>query len=326
VEGVSVEATIRRDAGLRGAARHLDRYAAAFRDYLETPGEAGLARANEIGREALDEGLGVLVMSSVQSEILKAALAAARTEEERVRVSRLAERFAMEALSPFEMAYRGYWEANAALHRLNELLEGQARRIAAALHDEAGQILAGAHFSLAELARTAPEQAGKVGEVRTLLTEAEDRLRNLAHELRPPALNNHGLVPALRFLAESTSKRWGLAVSVRGALDRTLPATVETTLYRIAQEALTNAAKHARASSVNVTVRRTAASVVCSVSDNGVGFASMNGAGSEMSNGLGLLQIKEQVAALGGVLRVGPNRPQGAELTVEIPLDRSRRR
>jgi signal transduction histidine kinase len=128
---------------------------------------------------------------------------------------------------------------------------------------------------------------------------------------------------ALRFLAASTSKRWGLSVSVEGEIG-TVPATVETTIYRIVQEALTNVGKHAQATSAHVRVRQGARGITCVIFDDGVGFGGTNARGS--AAGLGMVQIREQAAALGGLVRLGTNAPHGAELTVEIPLGRTRSR
>jgi signal transduction histidine kinase len=314
-----VEATTRTETSVAVERSDLaGRYAAALEAYLTRPDEIGLVQAHDLGREALDQGLGVLVMIAVHSDALARLINRPRTTRERGRVWEAAERFAVEAFSPFEMAHRGYWEANAALHRLNELLEGQARRIAGALHDEAGQLLAAVHFALAELSRdAAPEHAAEIRSVRDLLDQTEERLRGLAHELRPPVLSQQGLMPALRFLAESVSKRWGLSVTVDGGIEGAVPATVETTIYRIVQEALANAGKHARAASAQVRVCQTPRAILCVVSDDGVGFAPSPRA---TPAGLGLVQIREQAAALGGSVRLGARSPHGAELVLEIPL------
>jgi len=154
--------------------------------------------------------------------------------------------------------------------------------------------------------------------VQGMLNQVDERLRNLSHELRPPVLEDLGLSPALELLADGVSKRWGLEVTVKAALNHHVPATVETTVYRITQEALTNAAKHARATRAEVDLRQTPHKIVCSVRDDGIGF---DDTARRRRSGLGLVEIKERVAALGGVLRVGPNKDRGTDLTVEIPLE-----
>jgi len=297
-------------------------YAVAFQHYLAEPEEAALSRAHELGRKALTEGLGVLDMATLHSCALAATLKQPLTDCERARVLEALEKFFLETLSPFEMAHRGFWEANVVLHRLNDVLEGQAKRIAAQLHDESAQLLASVHFALADLATQLPaERVSAIHAARDLLTQIEQRLRSLAHELRPPILDDLGLVPALEFLGETVTKRWGLPVTVQVSLDRELPPTVEATLYRIAQEALTNAARHAKATQARVTLQQAAHSIACSICDDGIGIDTAAVAPGKGRRGLGLLEISERVVALGGALQLGAHAPQGTELRVEIPLE-----
>ena len=96
----------------------------------------------------------------------------------------------------------------------------------------------------------------------------------LSHELRPTVLGDLGLTPALEFLAERVSKRTKQRITVEGFKGERLPVSIETALYRIVQEALNNATKHARATRVTIRLRRTENAVICSVLDSGVGFDS----------------------------------------------------
>lgn len=303
-----------------------ERYAIAIQEYLSEPEELALARAYELGRTAFAGGLGVLEMAIVHSRAVSAVLTRQLEDDDRIRMLEALEKVFVETLSAFEMAHRGFRDANAVLHRLNEMLEGQAKRIAYALHDEAAQLLASVHLGLADVANKVPEDtAREILSVRGLLDQIEERLRQLAHELRPPILDDLGLVSALEFLADGVSKRWGFPVTVQASIPARLPATVETTLYRITQEALTNAAKHAKASRVEVQVCEAAHRLVCSIRDDGIGF-DVTAPTFKRSAGLGLMGINERVAALGGILLVGPNRRdgRGTDLTVEIPLENQR--
>ena len=205
---------------------------------------------------------------------------------------------------------------------LNDVLEGQAKRIAYTLHSEAGQLLASAHMALAQMAEEQPaELTDQILNVRGLLTNVEERLRHISHELRPPILVDLGLVPALEFLAKSAAKRWGLAVSVEATpLRRTLGTTIETTLYRVAQEGLTNVARHADATHVDIMLRKTSDRVRCSVRDNGIGLRVKHGK-SRRDRGLGLMEIRERIAELGGIVCLSPIDRHGTDLTVEIPLE-----
>ncbi len=297
-------------------------YAVALQHYLAEPEEPGLTRAHELGRKALTEGLGVLDMATLHSCALATTLKQPLAESERTQVLDSLEKFFLETLSAFEMAHRGFWEANVVLRRLNEVLEGQAKRIAAQLHDESAQLLASVHFALAGVASRLPsDHAHEIQAARGLLDQIEQRLRNLAHELRPPILDDLGLVPALEFLADTVSKRWGLPVSVQSSIEPGLSCTVEATLYRITQEALTNAAKHAKATRVEVRLQQRAHSVVCSIRDDGVGVDAATLSPGSGARGIGLFEIEERVAALGGALHVGVNLPHGTDLTVELPLE-----
>src|SRR5262245_66609269 len=165
-------------------------YSVALNAYLADPEEAGLERAYELGRRALADGMGVLEMATVHSRALPATLGPALDESERIKRLDAVERFFVEASSPFEMAFLSFREANVVLHRLNDVLEGQARRIAHALHDEAAQLLASVHLALAEIATRYPDTGKAMHDVRGLLEQIEERLRNLSHELRPPILED----------------------------------------------------------------------------------------------------------------------------------------
>jgi signal transduction histidine kinase len=298
-----------------------NRYITALERYVFDPRELDLAEAHELGREALDEGVGVIAMTAMHFQAIRAILVRPLTDHQRERALEAAEIFAVESMSSFEMAHRGYADANRALQRLNDVLEGQAKRIASALHDEAAQLLASVHFALAELAlKVPPERLAEIDAVRGLLNQVEDRLRNLAHELRPPVLTSLGLTAALRFLTIAAAKRWGLSVTVDGTADRTLPPAIETAIYRVAQEAITNVAKHASATAAHIHLRLDGERIRCSIVDDGVGFAKSD----NVTEGLGLIEIRERVAALGGAVQFGSRMPNGAEVTVEIPLDQRR--
>jgi signal transduction histidine kinase len=298
-----------------------ERYRAALLQYLASPQETALVGGYEFGRRALGEGLGVLEMATIHAQAMAALLNHALTEDERSRLLGAQTTFFVEALSPFEMTHRAFRDANTMLRRLNDMLEGQAKRIAYALHSEAGQLLASLHLAIADAGRDLPpENATHLGKVRTLLIEIEERLRNLSHELRPPVLEDLGLGAALELLADSVGKRFGLPVSVSVSLKGDLPASIENTVYRITQEALTNTAKHAEATRAEVDVRQIDRKIVFSVRDDGIGFDG-TGAFRKQRPGLGLTEIRERVAALGGVVRLGLNNERGTDLTIEIPMD-----
>src|SRR5881296_39166 len=245
----------------------LPQCASAFQEYLAGGGEGVLRRAYELGRQALADGLGVLEMAVLIHRAMLSVGPRGRTPEERARVATAIEEFFLECLSPFEMAHRGVREANSALRRHNEMLEEVAKRIAHSLHDEAGQLLGCVYVALDELAWDLPRGAHheRLQKIRELLGETSEQLRRLSHELRPTILDDLGLLPAIEFLAEGVAKRTGMPISVNGSTDGRLSPVVETSLYRIVQEALTNATRHARASRVVVRFRRHSRAIRCSI-------------------------------------------------------------
>lgn len=216
------------------------------------------------------------------------------------------------------MSHRGARDGARAWRRLNETLENEAKRIAHLLHDEAGQLLATVHIALADLAQELPPKSrARLGEVEWLLGKIETELRNVSHELRPLVLDRLGLLAALRMLAENVARRAGIRVSVSGDESGRIPSVVEITLYRIVQEALANAVRHARACRVRIEFQILAGRVQCTVSDDGVGFLPGR---LERSQGLGIIGIRERLNALGGTLRIDSGPKSGTTLQVELPL------
>ncbi|HEY3170475.1 MAG TPA: ATP-binding protein [Thermoanaerobaculia bacterium] len=200
--------------------------------------------------------------------------------------------------------------------------EKESRRIARELHDEAGQLTASIHLALAEIAEAMPEaDRGRLDPVRKLLDGLEDRLRRLSHELRPTILDDLGLGPALEFLAKGFAARAGIAFSVEGSTKGRLDPLVETAIYRIVQEALTNIARHARAARASIRLAREPDALRCSIRDDGIGIKGNPFApGASGRRGLGLLGIRERVDALGGTLKIRPRSVGGTELLVKIPI------
>jgi len=298
-------------------------FKAALEDYLRKPEEASLARAYELGRQCLANGLGVLDMAALQHRALMAVLDGARTPEECMSKIKAAESFLVEGLAPFEMIHRGFRETNSALLRLNETLEEEIKRIAHLLHDEAGQLLVAVHIAIDDVARELPPSAREhMEKVREFLGEIEVQLRRLSHELRPTVLDDLGVFPAVEFLIGGVSKRTGLSITVEGSEIGRLPSSIETALYRIVQEAVNNVNRHAKASRVSIQLQREAQAIRCSIRDDGIGFDVPSVLAKKGERGLGLIGIRERLNALNGTLQIDSGPGLGTELHILIPLEK----
>jgi signal transduction histidine kinase len=211
--------------------------------------------------------------------------------------------------------------AEQALRALNQRLEEEARRIAHALHDEAGQLLVSVYLALDTLiAQLPPDARERLTEIRALLEQVEAQLRRLSHELRPTILDDLGLKPAIEFLADGISKRTGRSVVVIASISGRLPSLVEIALYRVVQEALTNVIKHAQATQTIVHLVHHPEALVCSIADNGRGFDARARPAYIRSEGLGLIGMRERAASLGGKFSIESSPGRGTTLKIVVPL------
>jgi signal transduction histidine kinase len=229
---------------------------------------------------------------------------------------RLAEVFAQRASVAVDLSHR---VAQDALRRVVSAQEAERRRLARELHDETGQALTSILLGLraVEEADGEPALHEAIRDVRELVRSTLRDVRRLAVELRPTALDDFGLVPALQRLTESFSEQTGIAVDFQASLPSgRLASEIETALYRIVQESLTNIVKHARAGRVSVVLTRKEDAVSVVVEDDGVGFEP----GRPRDGGLGLLGMQERVALLGGRLAIESRPGAGTTFVAEVPL------
>jgi signal transduction histidine kinase len=254
---------------------------------------------------------------------LAAGLLRDSTPEETALMLEAGASFFAESLSPFEMTHRGFRDSNIALRHLNQTLEQEIKRIAHALHDEAAQLLASVYLALDEVAGNLPPAREHLLKVKGLLDLIEGQLRQLSHELRPTILDDWGLLPALKFLAEGVTARTGLFIKVEGESAPSLSPLLATTLYRIVQEALTNVTRHAKATQVKVTIQHELQTLRCSIKDNGVGFDVSSLSARTGERGLGLIGIRERLNSLGGSPSLLSTPGQGTELVITIPYTNS---
>ena len=294
-------------------------YSAAMQAYLAGGGEAQLERAYDLGRQALDAGLGILEVAAMYHEVLARRLRSGEPPEQKTLDLEKGARFFVESLSPFEMTHRTHEEAQRTLIHINEMMEMEAKRIAHALHDQSGQLLVALRIDLSQLERDlSPALKKRLRPIHKRLDEIEDQLRRLSHELRPTILDDLGLGPALSFLAEGVAQRTGLEITVEGSTKGRLPASVETALYRVVQEALTNVMRHAKARRVTIVLAADGSMLRCLVEDDGVGFEASGV--SAAGKGLGLRGIEERVKALGGSFEIRSSSSEGTRLRIEVPV------
>ena len=205
------------------------------------------------------------------------------------------------------------------MRKVVEAQELERKRLARELHDETGQALTSILLGLKSLEQALDSDEGREGvaSLRDLVVSTLQDVRRLAVELRPSALDDFGLAPALERLVDTYGRQAAVPVHLEITLgDDRLPAEVETTLYRMVQEALTNVAKHADATSISILLTRTASSVRLVVEDDGAGFEP----GGARDGGLGLPGMRERVALLDGRLRVESAHGKGTTLVAEVPI------
>jgi two-component system sensor histidine kinase UhpB len=195
------------------------------------------------------------------------------------------------------------------MRRLVTTQESERRRLADDLHDLIGQNLTALGIELASLRHrlTASDAApaARIDAMRSLVEETIDSIRGVMTDLRPPALEEYGLAAALRAHVKEFGERTGLKASVNvSGRELRLPREAELALFRIAQEALTNAAKHSGGTRVLVSVAEEAGALRLAIEDDGRGFSDPVGARSARRGGWGLPAMRERAEAHGATLRV----------------------
>ena len=229
---------------------------------------------------------------------------------------RLAETFSERAAVAADLSTR---VARDALARVVDAQELERKRLARELHDETGQSLTSMLLALRaiEEAKTSDEAQDATDRLREQIVETLHDVRRLAVELRPKALDDFGLVPALERLTTTFSEQTAIPVEFEAMLgDTRLAPAVETALYRIVQEALTNVIKHSRAARVSVLLRRKPDSVAAVIEDDGQGFD----VDETRDGGLGLVGMRERIELIDGRLAVESSSSGGTSVVAEVPL------
>ena len=228
---------------------------------------------------------------------------------------RLAQRFAARAAVAVDLSRR---VARATVNRIVAGQEQERRRLSRELHDETGQALTSILLGLKAIEETQGTErfATALAELRELVTVTLQDVRRLAVELRPKALDDFGLVPALERLTTGFAEQTGIETHLESRLgEGRLPSETETVLYRVVQEALTNIVKHAQAEHVSLVLQSKPGRVSAVIEDDGRGFSTEE----ERDGGLGLVGMRERVALVGGRVEIESS-SAGTTIVVEVPV------
>ena len=215
-------------------------------------------------------------------------------------------------------------EANNALRsmslRLVEVQEKERRFLARELHDEVGQVLTGLKMVVDQsLPLAPPPLKQRLDQAVDLINDLVGRIRKMSLDLRPQMLDDLGLMPALQWHFRRYTQQTGIAVEFQhNPLYGRLPASIETALYRVTQEALTNVARHARVKSVTARLWVDEERAGVQVQDQGAGFDPAAAVAARASTGVA--GMKERAELLGGEFTLESKPGQGTRLTVELPL------
>lgn len=209
--------------------------------------------------------------------------------------------------------------------RLVDIQESERRQFSRELHDVVGQNLTALSINL-DIVRTQIEAHGndvalaRLADSSQLLQTTTEAIENVMSEMRPPMLDDYGLLPALKWYAKQFAARTGVQVKVQGDehMQRLTPAA-EIALFRVAQEALNNVAKHARARQVEVCIERGPAQCVMSVTDDGEGFSAAAAGAPRRRPGLGMVTMRERMQAIGGTIRVEGMAGAGTCVELRVP-------
>jgi len=239
------------------------------------------------------------------------------------RVLDASQSFVRDSVSPYENERRAAIDSGHGLRVQNDRMEERVRRIAHEIHDSSAQFLASVHTELHRAAEQAPdEMTPRLQRIHSLLNQVEADLHRFSHELRPTILDDLGLVPALHELSRSVNRENGMVIAVEGPPDGRYSPAVEIALYRTVQDAVSGVEKSGRSQRVKVKVETSENEIRCSITDDGAVAGKAANRLPWMERGLGVIGIRERLAALGGTLAVEHRTDgRGSRLVASIPLE-----
>jgi PAS domain S-box-containing protein len=211
---------------------------------------------------------------------------------------------------------------HALTHRLVELQERERRDISRELHDRVGQTLTAMRINMDLIRTRLAERDDPVIRERNddslqLIESAFKAVENVMYELRPPMIDEYGIIAPLQWYAKKFTDRTGMAVEVRGDESWRCGPEVELALFRIAQEALNNVARHAQARHVIVELQETGPQIVLTIEDDGVGFDREDDRAEKA--GYGFITMRERAEAVGGTFEARSEQGKGTRITVKVP-------
>lgn len=209
-------------------------------------------------------------------------------------------------------------------HQLLSAQEEERKKISRELHDVIAQTLTGINVRLASLktdeTASSKELQSKITSTQRLVEKSVDIVHRFARELRPSVLDDLGLIPALQSFMTGYMKDTGIRVALKAFTGiEAADGNTRTVLFRIAQEALTNVARHAQASQAELSIQNPGGGICMEVTDNGCGFAVEGKSSAQKNNRLGLLGMRERVEMIGGTFCVESSPGNGTTIRVEIP-------
>jgi signal transduction histidine kinase len=213
------------------------------------------------------------------------------------------------------------WQASELANLSSRTMSDQeetARRLSREMHDHFGQTLSAIEANLVAMQNSRQYHSGRIEDCLGLVKDAVGNVREVSQLLRPAILDDFGLSASLRWLAEGFSERTGVQVAYTSQFDGRLDGDIETQLFRIAQEALTNVARHSGATKVRLELTAAGDEVRLSISDNGRGFEE-----PDPGRGAGLVGMRARARAAGGSLSIESHRGKGASITVSAPVRES---
>ncbi|MBW1801054.1 MAG: PAS domain-containing protein [Deltaproteobacteria bacterium] len=208
--------------------------------------------------------------------------------------------------------------------RLAEMEDAERKRLARELHDQVGQNLTALNIHLSVIRDLLPsrgedELGARLDDSLRLLEETTSHVRGVMVELRPFVVDDYGLVPALHWYAQQYSRRTGVTTFVRGEdIAPRLPNSLEMTLFRIAQEALNNVAKHANADNVTIVVEELKDTVRIVITDDGAGFNPASLKNREIQPGMGIMTMRERAMGIGAQFRIESEPGEGTRVRLDV--------